>query len=235
MDRESLRLLLAQGLSLAEIARRFERHESTIAYWVQKHRLEAANREKHAARGGLAREQLQPLVEAGMSIAQIADATERSKATIRHWLRRYALETHGAGGRRRLKEARQALAAGADTAVMRCRHHGETDFVLDKRGYFRCKRCRSQAVSRRRRRTKLILVEEAGGACRACGYNRSARALQFHHLEPSLKRLEIDARGAGIAIEKLRAEARKCVLLCGNCHAEVEAGQLVLSALSGPP
>ncbi|HEV2982018.1 MAG TPA: helix-turn-helix domain-containing protein [Solirubrobacteraceae bacterium] len=179
MDRESLRLLLAQGLSLAEIAKRFERHESTIAYWVQKHRLEAVNREKHAARGGLAREDLEPLVAAGMSIAQIADVTARSKATIRHWLRRYALETNAAVGRRRSREARQALEGGADSTVMRCRHHGETSFVLDKRGYFRCRRCRSEAVSRRRRRAKRVLVQEAGGACRVCGYDRDVEPCSF--------------------------------------------------------
>jgi hypothetical protein len=29
-----------------------------------------------------------------------------------------------------------------------------------------------------------------------------------------------------MALERLRAEARKCVLLCANCHAEVEAGMV---------
>jgi transposase len=235
MDRESLRLLLAQGVSLAEIGRRFDRHESTVAYWVQKHGLQAVNREKHAARGGLTRDELEPLVTAGMSIAQISAATGRSKATIRHWLRRYALETRGAAGRRRSSEAKRALDAGVDAPTLHCRHHGETPFVLDKRGIFRCKRCRSEAVSRRRRRAKLMLVQEAGGACRACGYDREVRALQFHHLDPALKRLEINARGAGTAIAKLRAEARKCILLCANCHAEVEAGLITLPASHGPP
>jgi hypothetical protein len=50
------------------------------------------------------------------------------------------------------------------------------------------------------------------------------RALHFHHLDPSVKRLAINAKGVAVALEKLRAEARKCVLLCSNCHAEVEDG-----------
>ena len=48
MDRASLEQLLGQGLSLAEIGRRFGRHEATVSYWVKKHGLEAANRAKHA-------------------------------------------------------------------------------------------------------------------------------------------------------------------------------------------
>jgi hypothetical protein len=102
--------------------------------------------------------------------------------------------------------------------------HGETDFCLDGRDYYRCKRCRSAAVARRRRKVKLMLVEEAGGACRICGYARNMRALHFHHVEPSQKRHEINGKGVAIAIEKLRVEAQKCVLLCSNCHAEVEDG-----------
>jgi hypothetical protein len=50
------------------------------------------------------------------------------------------------------------------------------------------------------------------------------RALHFHHLDPSRKRLAINAKGVSLALETLRAEAQKCVLLCSNCHAEVEDG-----------
>ena len=71
---------------------------------------------------------------------------------------------------------------------------------------------------------KALLVQEAGGACCICGYDRTMRALHFHHLEPSQKRHEINAKGAAIALAKLRIEAQKCVLLCSNCHAEVEDG-----------
>jgi transposase len=224
MDRASLEQLLNRGLSLAEIGRRFDLHEATVGYWVNKHGLEAANRAKHAARGGIPRDDLEALVEAGMSIAEIAEAVGRSKATVRHWLIRFGLKTRGGVGRRPSGQAKAAKQAGLATVTMRCGRHGETDFWLDGRGFYRCKRCRSAAVVRRRRKVKTILVEEAGGACCICGYDRTMRALHFHHLEPSQKRHEINARGVAIALDKLRVEARKCVLLCSNCHAEVEDG-----------
>jgi hypothetical protein len=55
-----------------------------VGYWVQQHGLQAVNREKFAARGGLAREELEPLVKDGASIAQIAEAVGRSKGSVRH-------------------------------------------------------------------------------------------------------------------------------------------------------
>jgi hypothetical protein len=85
----------------------------------------------------------------------------------------------------------------------------------------------------RRRRIKATLVEEAGGACALCGYDRSPIALQFHHLEAERKRFGIAERGMGRALATARAEAAKCVLLCANCHAEVEAGVATLP-LTGP-
>jgi transposase len=229
MDRAVLDGLLCEGLSLAEIGRRVDRHEATVAYWVKKHGLRAANQRRHAARGGIPRDELEALVAAGMSIAQIAEETARSKATVRHWLTRYGMKTQGALGRRVAVQVALAEQAGQETMRLRCPQHGETEFWLDQRGYYRCKACRSAAVSRRRRKVKAILVEEAGGACFVCGYNRDMRALHFHHVEPSRKRHEINARGAGIALERLQAEAQKCVLLCANCHAEVETGLVTLA------
>ena len=76
---------------------------------------------------------------------------------------------------------------------------------------------------------KTILVEEAGGACCICGYDYNMRALHFHYVEPSQKRHEMNARGVAIALDKLRVEAQKCVLLCSNCHAAVEDGRATLA------
>lgn len=230
MDRASLEQFLAQGLSLAEIGRRFDLHEATVSYWVKKHGLEAANRSKYLSRGGIAREELEARVEAGGSIAEIAEALGCSKATVRHWLIRYGLKTQHGRGRRPAGLTKAAKQAGLATVMMHCTRHGETDFWLDGRGYYRCKQCRSAAVARRRRKVKTILVHEAGGACCICGYDRNMRALHFHHVDPSRKRHEINAKGVAIALEKLRVEARKCVLLCSNCHAEVEDGIVSIPA-----
>jgi hypothetical protein len=43
----------------------------------------------------------------------------------------------------------------------------------------------------------------------------------------------VSARGFGLSLDRLRAEAKKCILLCANCHAEVECGALTLAVDSG--
>ena len=76
----------------------------------------------------------------------------------------------------------------------------------------------------RRRRIKRQLIEEAGGGCILCGYDRFPGALQFHHLDPAQKSFALSVQGVARSLEKARAEAAKCVLMCANCHAEVEGG-----------
>jgi transposase len=228
MDRESLRLLLAQGVSVEEIGRRFAKSPATVSYWMKKFGLEAPNREKHAAKGGIERSRLQELVDAGMTIREIAAALQLGAGTVRYWLRWHGLRTHGRRGRRQGEAARTAKHAGRLTVILSCRHHGETEFFLEGRGCYRCKRCRTDAVSRRRRKVKATLVAEAGGRCVICGYDRHYRALAFHHLDPHEKRLEINAKGVALSLDTLRTEAEKCVLLCANCHAEVEDGVVSL-------
>jgi transposase len=224
MDENSLRLLLARGLSVEQIAKRFDRDPSTVSYWMRKHGLEAPNREKHAAKGGIAKERLEALVAEGRSIAQIAGAVGLSKGTVRHWLGKYGLRTRNRRGPRPHPAAIEAGAAGLVTAQLTCPTHGDCEFAIDSRGGYRCRRCRSEAVTRRRRNVKAILVAEAGGRCVICGYDRCQAALAFHHLDPSEKRMVVSAQGMGVGITQLRAEASKCVLVCHNCHAEVESG-----------
>ena len=74
------------------------------------------------------------------------------------------------------------------------------------------------------RRTRERLVAEHGGRCAICGYDRYPSALAFHHLDPAEKEFGLSARGLTRGIAELRKEASKCVLLCANCHAEVEGG-----------
>ena len=95
-------------------------------------------------------------------------------------------------------------------------------------------KCRSEAVTRRRKRVKEVLVAEAGGECALCGYSRCLAALEFHHLDRASKRFSVAARGLTRSLAEAREEAEKCVLLCSNCHAEVEAGVRPLQANQVP-
>lgn len=228
MDKESLRLLLAQGLSVERIAKRFGKHPSTVSYWMAKHGLEAPQREKHAPKGGVNRAQLEALVETGKTITEIAGVLRLSKATVRYWLKRYQLRTRNKVGPRVGRRALEARQAGLAAIRFSCIHHGETDYAIEGRGYYRCKRCRSESIARHRRRLKEKLVSEAGGRCMVCGYERSIAALEFHHIDPTQKRFGISAGGLTQSLKTLRAEIASCVLLCSNCHAEVENGVTAL-------
>jgi transposase len=213
MERVSLEEFLTQGLSLAEIGKRFDRHEATVAYWVKKYELRAVNHTKHTAKGGLERGDLEKLVDAGASIADIAEKVERSKGTVRHWLRQHCLRTQAPPGAPSRPGVDQARASEQVEPVLECSRHGSVRHILDGRSYYRCRQCRIEAVVRRRRKVKGDSRAEAGGRCRLCGYSRCLAALEFHHLDPASKKLGL-VRGGARSIATLRSEARKCVLLC---------------------
>ena len=216
MEKEFLEECLAEGMSLEAIAQSVGKHESTVSYWLKKYRLEAARAEKHKAKGAPSKDEMERLLAAGLSLREVAQRLDRSLATVRHWMGKYELKPN--------PRRRRGAEDGSREMVSRCQHHGETSFVREGRGYFRCKRCRVEATVRRRHRLKRILVEEAGGKCILCGYSRCVRALEFHHLDPLTKQFALAHSGRTRSLASLRAEASKCVLLCSNCHAEVEAG-----------
>src|SRR3954447_17357774 len=220
VQRSWLEAELASGKSFEEIGREVGRDGSTVAYWAKKYGLRSGKQEIHCSKGDIPRERLQELVEEGLSTRGIAECLGLSQGTVRHWLRSYGLKTHRSGRPR----ARGQRGADPSRRIMECSRHGRVEFWLESRGIYRCVRCRSEAVSRRRRRVKQIVVAEAGGCCAVCGYDRCISALQFHHLNGATKLFGLAERGFTRSIEVVRAEAAKCVLLCSNCHAEVEAG-----------
>ena len=71
---------------------------------------------------------------------------------------------------------------------------------------------------KRRKSVKAKLVAALGGKCADCGYAANSNALEFHHLVAATKEFTISKFAAQLAFDKLLVEARKCVLLCANCH-----------------
>lgn len=221
MDKAFLEECLGQGMSLEAIGKRTGKHESTVSYWLKKHGLEAVRSETHRPNGKVDPQRLRALCEDGASLQEMGEAFDVGRTTVRYWLRKLNLETQRSI---RLRETQRARENGAKRTYARCPKHGHTAFYTRPDGGFRCGRCRSEAVSKRRREVKKKLVEEAGGRCALCGFDQHPAALHFHHLDPSSKSFEIGEGGLTRGIERARAEAAKCVLLCSNCHAQVEVG-----------
>lgn len=162
-------------------------------------------------------------LRAGASIRELAEKAGTSFDTVRAHLAELGLQTDR---QRLMQTAREARASGATRVMLTCETHGVIEHRMDTRGTYRCPACNTTRVSRRRRRVKDALVAEAGGRCAVCGYDRCARALNFHHLRPEEKSFGLALGGVTRSLERARAEAAKCVLLCANCHMEVEAGLL---------
>ncbi len=73
-------------------------------------------------------------------------------------------------------------------------------------------------------------MEELGGMCQHCGYNKNLSALHFHHLEAEHKEFPLGLRSLSNKREdSLRKELKKCILLCANCHAEEHNPELQIN------
>jgi hypothetical protein len=103
-----------------------------------------------------------------------------------------------------------------------------------------CRSCDIKWKTERKRILKKRAVEYKGGECEICGYHKTMRALTFHHIDPDSKAKELRYHisghsakvcsivGAGWGWEKIKNEIDKCMLVCMNCHMEIEEGLIDL-------
>jgi predicted HNH restriction endonuclease len=83
----------------------------------------------------------------------------------------------------------------------------------------------SDKVKKHRAVIKAKIVKGFGSCCSGCGYDRCHDALEFHHLDPDEKEFSLKkARANNYSWARMVEELKKCIMLCGNCHAEVHAG-----------
>jgi 5-methylcytosine-specific restriction endonuclease McrA len=91
-----------------------------------------------------------------------------------------------------------------------------------KRWYYLNKTKRIKQISaynlKKHRELKRFLVDLLGGKCSICGYNKCLGALDFHH--KGYKERAIGELIQNNNKSALIKEAKKCDLLCSNCHRE---------------
>ncbi len=72
---------------------------------------------------------------------------------------------------------------------------------------------------------KKWMLEEKGGKCQVCGYNKCDDALELHHLDPKQKEFSISNRNLRYTDwPVIKKEIEKGILVCSNCHREIHAG-----------
>ena len=87
-----------------------------------------------------------------------------------------------------------------------------------KRGY--CKECRNQYNKEYRQKARQNVQDiKEKFYCAKCGYNQYVQALDFHHIDPTIKDANIsDLTNGCYGTNRILAEIDKCVCLCANCH-----------------
>ena len=89
---------------------------------------------------------------------------------------------------------------------------------LGKQSY--CKKCNieyQRGKYREALKNYLQYLEERGDRCEMCGVSYPSSVYDFHHVDPRRKEYNVPML-AFRNIDKARAEAIKCALLCANCH-----------------
>ena len=79
----------------------------------------------------------------------------------------------------------------------------------------------AKEVTKARQKRKADLVYIMGGKCSLCGYDKCQQALEFHHIDKSMKKYTLSS-GSCHNWEEDISEIKKCALVCSNCHKEIE-------------
>lgn len=151
------------------------------------------------------------LREEGKSYGEIKKITKASKATISKWCNTIS------GNNEVIKQKTEDEL------------NSRTDKATEQKNKEKIKNRPSNDVYRNWKRQIRIdrityLRELFGNKCQICGYNKSQRALNFHHVNESSKQFNVGGIRAEMRMERLLDEVSKCVLICTNCHAEIHDG-----------
>ena len=90
---------------------------------------------------------------------------------------------------------------------------------------------KSQDVINFRRRLKIALVKSFGNKCQVCGISYPQSVYDFHHLNPAEKEFGVGAQATTHSKADTAREAKKCIMVCANCHRLIEHEDLDINGI----
>jgi hypothetical protein len=149
------------------------------------------------------KEILQEQIKKGSSSRNIAKALGKSQTTIRYWLKKHNLKT---------KRSYEKPHLCTD-----CGDKDPNNFYTGQKQ--KCKKCHNKSTANSGKNKRIKAIELLGGCCQHCGYDKCYAALEFHHIDPTIKDVNY-ATMRGWSFERIEKELKNCILLCANCHRE---------------
>lgn len=107
------------------------------------------------------------------------------------------------------------------SVIKECKIHGLTEYaIISTTGRTYCRKCKAEQSKLKRDNIRKLCYKYLGNKCSKCGKQYSI--YNFHHINEKEKLFEISAGfRKNLSFEKLKPELDKCILVCGNCHAEI--------------
>lgn len=136
---------------------------------------------------------------------------------------------HPSTGSNPVTPAFDALTISCYAIGMKCKWHlCDNEVVPVRKGgnpkLFCNEKCtRKQAVSDKRKRLRIQMLDYKGRKCERCGWDESPVGLAAHHTDPTQKEFSMGDSGITRSWERIKAELDKCVMLCHNCHSVIHS------------
>ena len=161
------------------------------------------------------KELLKSLIEQHLSTYEIAEKLEKSQSSVRHWLKKYELKTHGKAG---VKTGYYTHCKICNKETVKGKMYCSE--ICKSKNYYKNNTEKFIKVDKDLRETfKLLALDYCGNKCKMCGYNKNYTALAFHHLDPEGKDFTVGGTKAKTLRQSHKDELDKCVTVCHNCHA----------------
>jgi hypothetical protein len=164
----------------------------------------------------ITKELLMTLLDQGLSTRQIGKQLGYTSTGIRYYMKKWSLSSNH-------QSVRDKICYHTDTHKQ-CPKLNEFDERPNGNVLSYCRKCTNDNRYSIIKHHKLTIIQEHGGCCTKCGYNRNISALEFHHIEPEHKDFHF-SNTKTTNIDKIRAEMGKCILVCANCHREIHYPQ----------